>query len=114
MLARLAGGLALLLALAALVPASAAARFQLGIQDDNAVVTAPAVDRAQAFDYANQLGVTWLKITMGWDGYRGYGLRPYDVAVNAALARGWTVQLMITGSPWYSSRGSYLPYRNPS
>ena len=114
MLARLAGGLALVLALAALVPASAAARFQLGIQDDNAFVTAPAAGRAQAFNYAGQLGVTWLKMTLGWDGYHGYGLHPYDVAVNQARAHGWTVQLMITGSPWYSSRGSYLPYLNPS
>jgi hypothetical protein len=111
---RLAGALAVCAAVAAAAPTGAAARFQVGIQDDNAFVAGGPFERARAFAYAERLGATWLKIGLGWDGYRGDGFRPYDEAVNAARARGWTVQLQVTGSPWYSSRGSYLPYRDPN
>ncbi|MDQ6914658.1 MAG: hypothetical protein M3155_02475 [Actinomycetota bacterium] len=110
---RFASLLAAGLAVAAAAPAPAAGAFQVGIQDDNAFVAAGAFDRARAFAYADRLGVTWLKVTLGWDGYVGAGFRPYDIAVNEARARGWTVQLQLTGSPWYSSRRSYLPYRDP-
>jgi hypothetical protein len=113
MFRRAAGCLVVALALAAAIPAAAPARFQIGIQDDNAFVSGSIFDRARAFSYADRLGATWLKVTLGWDGYRTLGFRPYDVAINEALFRGWTVQLMITGSPWYSSRGSYLPNKNP-
>src|SRR5207237_907362 len=84
---RLAGLLAACAAVAAAAPAPAAAAFQVGIQDDNAFVAAPAFDRARAFGYADRLGVTWLKITLGWDGYAGSGFRPYDVAVHEAAKR---------------------------
>jgi hypothetical protein len=113
MIRRLAGCLAVALALAAAAPAVASARFQVGIQDDASFTSRSAFDRVRAFAYADQMGVTWLKLTLGWDGYHTLGFRPYDTAVDEALARGWNVQLMLTGSPWYSSRHSWLPNKDP-
>jgi hypothetical protein len=113
MLRRHLSALACAIALLIFAPASAGA-FQIGIQDDNAFVAATPAGRAHAFAHAERLGVTWLKITLGWDGYRSDGFKPYDAAVNEARARGWTVHLQLTGSPWYSSRRSFLPHRDPS
>lgn len=105
---------AFLVAGLALAPAAHATPFQVGIQDDNAFVTTSYFDRERAFAYADALGVRWLKIQLGWDGYASAGFRPYDAAINDARFRGWTVQLQLTGSPWYSGRRSYLPYVNPN
>ena len=96
------------------VPASAAA-FQVGIQDDGAFVSAPAAKRARALDYAHGMGVTYLRITMVWEGFRNDGFAPYDDAINEARKRGMTVQLTVTGNPTFTKHGrGYLGYRYPS
>jgi hypothetical protein len=100
-------------ALAPLASASPASAFQIGIQDDGAFVSAPPTVRTQAFDQAQAMGVTYLRLTMAWEGFRNFGLDPYDYAVNEARGRGMTVQLTITGNPKFAGRG-YLGYRDPS
>jgi hypothetical protein len=107
--------LPLLVCAAALTVPAAAAAFQVGIQDDGAFVSAPAAKRAKALDYAHGMGVTYLRITLVWEGFRNDGFAPYDDAINDARKRGMTVQVTVTGNPKFTKRGSgYLGYRNPS
>ncbi len=94
-------------------PASAGA-FQIGMQDDSAFIAAPPAAREKALDDAHAMGVTYLRLTMVWEGFRNEGWGPYDAAVNAARARGMTVQLTITGTPRFTAHGrGYIGYRNP-
>lgn len=105
----------LLACVAALVAPASASAFQIGIQDDGAFVSAPAADRAKALDYAHGMGVTYLRITMVWQGFRSEGFGPYDAAIDAARKRGMDVQLTVTGNPRFTQGGrGYLGYRNPS
>ena len=105
----------LLAGVASLAAPASAGAFQVGIQDDAAFVSAPPAQRAKAFDYAHGMGVTYLRITMVWEGFRGDGFAPYDAAVNEARKRGMTVQLTLTGNPKFTNDGQgYLAYRNPS
>ena len=105
----------LLAGVAALAAPSSAAAFQIGIQDDGAFVLGSAAKRAKSLDYAHGMGVTYLRITMVWEGFRNDGFAPYDDAVNDARKRGMTVQLTVTGNPTFTKRGrGYLGYRYPS
>jgi hypothetical protein len=105
----------LLAGVASLAAPASADAFQIGIQDDGAFVSAPAAKRAKALDHAHGMGVTYLRITMVWAGFRNDGFAPYDAAINEARKRGMTVQLTVTGNPKFTTRGrGYLGYRNPS
>jgi hypothetical protein len=105
----------LLAGIASLAAPASAGAFQIGIQDDGAFVLSPPAKRAKALDYAHGMGVTYLRITMVWEGFRSDGFAPYDDAVNEARKRGMTVQLTVTGNPKWTKRGrGYLGYRNPS
>jgi hypothetical protein len=98
----------------ALAPAPAGA-FQIGMQDDGAFVTATPAARAQSLDRASAMGVTYIRITMVWEGFRNEGWFPYDRAIDAARARGMDVQLTVTGNPRFTRGGhGYVGYRNPS
>lgn len=102
--------------LAALVLAGSAqdaGAFRVGIQDDDAFITAPAPERAQAFARAKSIGATWLRINMVWQGYQDLGFGPYDRAVDQARAQGMRVQITITGNPVYVRGGSGYIARRP-
>ncbi len=100
--------------LACLLAAAPAGAFQVGMQDDGAFVAASAEDRARAFDHAHAIGVTYIRITMVWEGFRNEGWAPYDAAVDEARERGMTVQLTVTGNPKFTSLGQgYVGYRKP-
>ncbi len=103
---RLALVIGLLVALAVSFGAQDASAFRVGIQDDNAFITAPAPERAQAFARAKSIGATWLRINMVWQGYQDLGFGPYDRAVNEARAQGMRVQITITGNPRYVRGGA--------
>jgi hypothetical protein len=95
-------------------PASASA-FQVGIQDDGAFVSASPADRARALDYAHEMGVTYLRITLVWEAFRNEGYEPYDAAIDDARKRGMSVQLTVTGNPSFTKGGhGYVGYRYPS
>jgi polysaccharide biosynthesis protein PslG len=92
----------------------ASAAFRVGIQDDDAFITAPAAERAQAFNRARSIGAGWLRINMVWQGYQDLGFGPYDRAVNEARARGMRVQITITGNPVYVNGGRGYIARRPN
>jgi hypothetical protein len=107
--------LPLLVCLSALTVPATASAFQVGIQDDGAFVSGSPTKRAKALDYAHGMGVTYLRITLVWEGFRNDGFAPYDDAINAARKRGMTVQLTVTGNPKFTKAGSgYIGYRSPS
>lgn len=98
----------------ALVPAPAGA-FQIGMQDDGAFVSESRQARLHALQQARAIGVTYIRITMVWEGFRNHGWRPYDAAVEDARANGMDVQLTVTGNPRFTVGGrGFLGYRNPS
>jgi len=107
---------ALLAALACLAwPAPAGAGFQVGLQDDSQFLSSIPWVRERALNHAETLGVTYIRMTMVWEGYRSQGLQPYDDAVDDALARGMTVQLTVTGNPAFTLYGlGDIGYRWPS
>ncbi|MDX6699054.1 MAG: hypothetical protein QOE65_2451 [Solirubrobacteraceae bacterium] len=106
--------LAGVLPLLALAPAPAGA-FQIGMQDDGAFVTAPPAARARALDQAHDIGVTYIRITMVWEGFRNEGWLPYDRAIDDARAHGMSVQLTVTGNPRFTARGlGFVGYLRPS
>jgi hypothetical protein len=97
-----------------LFPAPAGA-FQIGIQDDGAFVSASPDVRARALDHARGMGVTYLRITLVWEGFRNEGWRPYDRAIDDARARGMSIQLTVTGNPRYTEGGrGFLGFHRPS
>ena len=93
----------------AVVPsAPAAARTDIGVQDDPVFVFqsyGPPGGRDAAFADARALGGRWLRINIIWSDYVRRGFAPYDGAVNAARARGFATQITISGTPSYDSRG---------
>src|SRR5437763_1755926 len=93
----------------AVVPSTpAAARTDIGVQDDPVFVFQsyePPAGRDAAFADARALGGRWLRINIIWSDYVRRGFAPYDGAVNAARARGFTTQITISGTPSYDSRG---------
>jgi polysaccharide biosynthesis protein PslG len=104
----------LLACLIALAVPSGASAFQMGMQDDGAFVAAPAADRARALEYAHDMGVTYLRITLVWAAFRDDGYEPYDAAIDEARARGMDVQLTVTGNPKYTNGGrGYVGYFQP-
>lgn len=101
--------------LACLVAPASAGAFQIGMQDDGAFVTAPPAARARALGQAHAIGVTYLRITMVWEGFRNDGFAPYDHAVDDARRHGMSVQLTVTGNPRFTAGGrGYLGYQQPS
>ncbi len=102
-------------ALAAGALAAPAGAFQIGIQDDNAFVSAPPFERAVAFDRARRIGATYLRINLQWAGYAATGYGPYDAAVDEARRHGMTVQLTVTGNPrWTNGGRGRIGYYRPS
>ena len=96
------------------LPATAGA-FQVGMQDDGAFVAAAPADRTRALDYAHDMGVTYLRITLVWEAFRNEGFEPYDAAIDEARAKGMDIQLTVTGNPKFTSRGhGYVGYRDPA
>jgi hypothetical protein len=101
--------------LAAGALAAPAGAFQIGIQDDNAFVSAPPFERAVAFDRARRIGVTYLRINFVWAGYESTGFGPYDAAVDEARRHGMTVQLTVTGNPrWTNGGRGFVGFNRPN
>lgn len=109
-----AAALLLCLAVSAALRAERAAAFEIGLQDDTALISATPLERKLALDRAQAIGVKWIKLSVVWAGYSVVGLEPYDRAVNAARKRGMTVQLLLTGSPRFLGGSRYLTYYRPS
>jgi len=98
----------------ALAPAPAGA-FQIGMQDDGAFVTAGPKDRARALDQASAMGVSYIRLTMVWEGFRNEGWFHYDQAIDQARKHGMDIQLTVTGNPRFTLDGEgYIGYSNPS
>jgi hypothetical protein len=98
----------------ALAPAPAGA-FQIGMQDDGAFVAAGHRERERALEHAKTMGVTYIRITMVWEGFRNEGWFHYDQAVDDAIDHGMDVQLTVTGNPRFTNDGGgFIGYRNPS
>ena len=103
--------LALALALALLTPASAHAgpRMELAVQDDPVFVTASYYDRERALQQARDLGVSRIRVNVGWaSSVRGseqknapsplvYDWARYDSLVDAAARYGIRIQMTLTG-----------------
>ncbi|HVE67936.1 MAG TPA: hypothetical protein VNB64_05080 [Solirubrobacteraceae bacterium] len=97
-----------------LVPAPAGA-FQIGMQDDGAFVSESRETRVRALERAQAVGVTYIRITMVWEGFRNHGWRPYDAAIQDARDHGMDVQLTVTGNPLFTMGGEgFLGYRWPN
>ena len=98
-----------------LAPPTAGAAFQVGMQDDGQFASPIPWVRERALDRAEAIGVTYIRMTMVWEGFRNEGFGPYDAAVDAARARGMTVQLTVTGNPRFTQGGrGHVGYRHPS
>jgi hypothetical protein len=97
-----------------LFPASAGA-FQIGMQDDNAFVVASREDRARALMQAHDMGVTYIRITLAWEGFRNDGWGLYDEAIDQAREYGMAIQFTVTGNPRFTSGGhGLIGFRDPS
>jgi hypothetical protein len=107
-------GLLLFLAVSAAVHAPRAGAFEVGLQDDTALISGTPSERRLALDRAQALGVTWVKMSVVWAGYASVGLEPYDRAVNLARSRGMNIQLLLSGSPKFLGGSRYLTYYRPS
>jgi polysaccharide biosynthesis protein PslG len=112
-------GIALALsAVPAAAPSAAGAAMQIGVQDDPVFLSqayGPPAGRSTAFARARAFGARWLRINVIWSDYARHGFTQFDSAVNAARAAGFNVQLTITGTPSYDSRGNRrLSWYKPS
>src|SRR5204863_1243563 len=87
---------------------------QIGMQDDNAFVASPPFQQAVAFNRAQAMGVSYVRMTLVWATYQRVGLWPYDVAVNQARQHGMTVQLTVTGNPRFTAGGHGYIGRRPN
>ncbi|MDX6672260.1 MAG: hypothetical protein QOI91_2623 [Solirubrobacteraceae bacterium] len=97
-----------------LFPAPAGA-FRIGMQDDGAFVTASREDRARALTQAHDMGVTYLRITLVWEGFRNEGFGLYDEAIDQAREHGMAIQLTVTGNPRFTAGGrGHVGFRDPS
>jgi hypothetical protein len=85
----------------------------VGIQDDNAFVSAPAAQRTLAFNRAKAIGVSYLRINLFWKAFQKDGFGRYDAAVNAARKRGMKVQLTVSGNPSFLDGGQGYIGRRP-
>ena len=116
---------ALLLALPA--NAGAAAGMEVALQDDAVLVAGQYYGRDRALRKADELNVTWIRVNVLWSSVVGssqnrrsrpshvkYDFSSYDQLVGAARARGFQVQMALTGpAPAWAAgdkkRGPYKP-----
>jgi hypothetical protein len=116
--------LAVVAAFAAAVPAQGAQRAQnqpleIGLQDDQVFVAQNLLTPQKGYDLAKQLGVSRLRINLGWAGVVGntandasiprpvpYDWSAVDRAIDQAAANGQRVQLTLLGPvpAWASAR----------
>ena len=98
------------------------APMEIAVQDDATFVARDTFGPEAAFTRARQVGASRVRIIMNWHQAvarrRGQRVRfnwgPYDRAVNEARARGFRVQITLTGTPSYVPKGDhYLSYRRP-
>lgn len=88
--------------------------FTVGIEDNDAFVYAAPEQRILAFDQAAAFGTSWLKLNLEAHMLYDVGYGAFDAAVNEARARGWTVQLNVTGNPFYIHNRRTLGHYRPS
>jgi hypothetical protein len=116
---------ALLLAVPA--RAGAATGMELALQDDSVLVGNQYYGRDRALNKTAELNVTWIRVNVLWSSVVGssanrksrpshvnYDFTSYDALVSAARARGFQVQMALTGpAPAWAAgdkkRGPYKP-----
>jgi hypothetical protein len=105
---------ALVAALGASSQAQARTGMELALQDDATFVTQeyPKLRHDKAFPLANELGVKWLRVNIGWAGVMPasqsrakskpsnvrYNFSAYDTLINAARANGIQLEIGLVGS----------------
>jgi hypothetical protein len=86
----------------------APAKFELALQDNAVLLERRYFDRGRAFEWARQLGVSWIKVPVIWsrvgDGPR-YDWSQVDSLVDAARAEGFEAELQLTGPAPASATG---------
>src|SRR4051794_3523120 len=100
--------------LATLVVAAPARAFEVAIQDDAVFVHHAWYDSNKAYDQAQALGVTAIRINIIWSQYHRYGFPMYDQAVNTAVAHGLAPQITIMGTPRYDHGNRRISYYKPN
>lgn len=104
-------------AAATILPPYARAAAELGVQDDKVLLYRAYGDRDAAFARAKQIRATWIRFNVIWGDYvaAGRSFDMWDRAVTAARAKGFKVQMTITGTPNYAtSQDQSLSWQNPS
>ena len=99
----------LLLLLVPAMPATAAPRMEIAVQDDPVFVTQSYYDRERALQQARDMGVSRIRVNVGWaNTVRGseqknapaplsYDWAPFDSLVDAAARYGIRIQMTLTG-----------------
>lgn len=100
------------LANAAAAAAAASARpgcaprsgFEVGVEDDPVFLgMQPAMSATRGFELASSVfSAQLLRLNLMWGEVRQYGWTPYDLAVQMARERCWTVQMTIMPTPTYA------------
>jgi hypothetical protein len=78
--------------------------FEVGVEDDPVFLgQQPAMSATQGFELASSVfGAHLLRLNLMWGEVRKYGWAPYDLAVQMARERCWTVQMTIMPTPTYA------------
>ena len=120
---------ALLAALVLAAPAHASRSMEIGLQDDAVFVDQAGIGRSAGFERAKQIGVTTIRANMLWSRVSAgkqaaqrkppatprYDFARFDALVNDARARGFGVQLTLTGpAPAWATKGHTVSTRDPS
>ena len=91
-----------------------ASQVEVALQDDSVFLEQSFYNRDQAFTQAKDLGVSWLRLNAFWSDYKRYGFTQLDSAVDAALSRGVSVQMTISGQSSFDKSGDrWLSSKSP-
>jgi hypothetical protein len=89
------------------VSAQRAGAIEVAMQDDSVFLSQSFYDRGRALTQAQDLGVRWLRVNAFWSDYKRYGFAQLDGAVDAALSRGFRVQMTISGQSSFDKKGDH-------
>src|SRR4051812_24180173 len=120
---------ALFAALVLAAPAHASRSMEIGLQDDAVFVDQAGIGRTAGFARAQEIGVTTIRANMIWARVMAgkqadqrkrpakprYDFTRFDALVDEARARGFRVQLTLTGpAPAWATKGRTVSTRSPS
>jgi hypothetical protein len=89
------------------ISAQRAAAIEVAMQDDSVFLSQSFYDRDKAFTQAQDLSVRWLRVNAFWSDYKRYGFAQLDSLVDAALGRGFRVQMTISGQSAFDKNGDH-------